>query len=102
MPEIVDWVAESAEGHVRVRKGEVLFPPITTERVLVQTDVGRLMVDVDPGQQVRLITKRVMSQFRGDGGTTAMVEIQPDPSRPDEFVRLYVTAQGLVLTTKDL
>lgn len=99
MPEIVDWVAATAIGHVR--RGEAAQPPEATHHVEVSTDVGKVQVSVNPGERVRPFTRRV-SQHLGKTSGAAVIEITPDPSRPDMYVRLYVTANGLVLTTKDL
>lgn len=102
MPEVIDWTALTAAGTV-VRRGEAAAPPETAVKTHIKTDVGTLMVVTRPGEQVRPFSRRTASvNGKGAVGSSAVVEVLLDPSRPDLFVRLYLTKDGLVLTTLDL
>lgn len=103
-----DWVARRADGSV-LSRSEFLatsnLPKHSVREMLVSVDAGQVRTIVDPakGETVRVFTRRTISSG-GDGagtGDTVVVEVAPDPERPDRFVRLYI-GKEIILSTEDL
>jgi hypothetical protein len=117
MPQVLDWTATEVGSPGRViRRGEVAsIASLPLERIramdvltdhpsaqLVQTSLRPEL-----GESVKVFTRRkaevnAASGERVDLGGTVVIEIVPDPSTPEKFVRLYIHNNGLFLSTEDL
>ncbi len=109
MSRVEDWKAAHVDGRILERK-EFLNAknlPDGIREALIKLDDGSLRVIVDPskGERIHMFTRRAASLGAltqgGPIGDTAVIEIRPDPDRPDLFVRLYV-GKEVVLSTQDL
>lgn len=107
---LVDWVARDLAGKTLDRQ-EFLhttnLPPFGIKEMWVTLDGARIRLLVDPtkGETVKAFTRRSVNinnpGATQDPGGTVVLEICPDPDRPDRFVRLYI-GKEIVLSTEDL
>lgn len=117
MPQVLDWTATEVGNPGRtISRGEV--PSIASlqldqiKAMAVVTDhpfarVVRASLRPEQGEHIRVFTRR-KAEIRAADGTqvgdsgTVVIEIAPDPSSPEKFVRLYIHNDGLLLSTEDL
>lgn len=110
MASIIDWSAIGPDGLVvehRTGSGYISSPDKVVSDLVVRLDQGTLKVKLRPeaGESVRVFTRRSMSmsangQPNGEATGTVVIEIVPDSTKPDKFVRLYV-GKDLTLSTED-
>lgn len=111
MTALVDWVARDQKGRTLTRAefvGTSNLPRHSVREMIVQTDAGRVRALLDPtkGETIRVFTRRSISAEAGSTLTpgetadTVVIEIAPDPDRPDRFVRLYL-GREVLLSTED-
>lgn len=113
MPAIVDWVARLTDGKVMNRREVKSLAEVPTDRIemmKIQTShpgVPNLGVKVIPGSIVRVFTRRSLkmnarSGQQLDDGSVPVIEVCPDPGKPEVFVRLYLHPDGILLSNEDL
>lgn len=108
MSVIEGWSALRLDGAVqesKVRGGGLAGENV--REAVVRVDSGALRVKVRPelGERLKVYTRRELAaDFRGnptgDASSTVVIEIAPDPDRPDRLVRLSIGAE-VVLSTGD-
>jgi hypothetical protein len=117
MPQVLDWTAIEVGNPGRtISRGEVpSIASLQLDKIRVMditTDypgIGVVSARLRPdrGEQIRVFTRRkaeigvVSGAPVGESGTV-VIEIVPDPTCPEQFVRLYVHNGGLLLSTEDL
>lgn len=117
MPQVLDWTATEVGNPGRtISRGEVpSIASLQLERIKtmsVATDhpmAGLVRASLRPeqGEQIRVFTRRRAEVNAATGAQvsdsgTVVIEITPDPSCPEKFVRLYIHNNGLLLSTEDL
>lgn len=113
MPAIVDWVARLVDGRIMNRRETQTFAEVPTDHIemmKIQTShpgVPNLGVKVIPGSIVRVFTRRSLKINARNGqqlddGLVPVIEICPDPGKPEIYVRLYLRSDGILLSNEDL
>jgi hypothetical protein len=105
---IVGWQAIRVDGVARESHapGAGLADPEVREAV-VRVDSGAVRVKARPerGERIRVFTRRSIgcgvSAAGAEPAGTVVLEIAPDPDKPERVVRLYI-GREVVLSTEDL
>lgn len=108
MASLLDWRSAGSDGEgCRAEfKGPGHQLPASVREVLVATTDGDLRVLVREGARAGVFTRRQQAcaangELVGAIEDTVVVEIVPDPERPDRYVRLYL-GREIILSTEDL
>ncbi len=110
---IVDWTAVCGDG-LTIPRAQGLspseLPHDAVRRIDLVTDHPtmrgvRAVIRPGSGERIKFYNRRSMTAGTGAGvsfGSIPVVEITPDPARPEKKVRVFLHADGIVISTEDL
>lgn len=106
-----DWRATLLDGTTRDRADVIAFNNLPVDEVArfeamtgnPQMPMVRVVVDPRKGERLKMFTRRgaQIHPAKGMISNTAMpvFEVVPDPTKPGQFVRLYLHPDGPILST---